>query len=628
MTPITALVAAAYLAFAPPPTQTVSAWADAHRILSAEGSAEPGRWRTDRVPIARPIMDAMTDPAVHTLVLACASQLFKSEVLLNALGRVIDIAPGPILLVQPTLEDARKFSRQRITPMLRDTPTLRGKVRTARVKDASSSTLLKTFPGGHLTLAGANSPSGLAAMPIRVLLGDELDRWPTTAGDEGDPWAIASKRTTTFWNRLRVAASSPTTEGASKIHALFLEGDQRRFFVPCPHCDARFVIVWQRAIPGVACGFVRWPDGEPARAYVECPACARAIAHSAKPWMLARAEDRPTRPEQDGPPAPGVRSFHVPGMYSPWKSWGEMAVDFLAAKRGGQETLKVFVNTDLAETWRVPTEQLEPSVLVARREKYEPEVPEGACCLTMGVDVQDDRLEYRVDAWGPGEEAWLAVDVGRIPGDPSRPEPWTALDQVLARTYAHACGARLPILATCIDTAGHRTDYAYEFVKRHLHQRVYATIGRAHVPFLVSTPSPKRSGDQPRSVDLFTIGVDHCKSLLASRLKETARGPAFVHLPLLADEEFCAQLVSERLVTKVERGLAVQTWVKTRPRNEQLDLWSLSLAALRLLRPRFDDMAAVLASYTPDVQSAALAASAAPPPRTRWMTRSAYLGGH
>jgi len=630
---IRALVAAAWLAFAPPKAMTVTEWADAHRVLSSESSAEPGQWRTARVPYLRPIMDAITDPDVDLLALECGSQCGKSEVILNAIGRAIDIAPGPLLLVQPTLDDARKFSRHRITGMLRDTPALRGKVRTSRVKDASASTLLKTFAGGHVTLAGANSPSGLASTPIRDLFGDEIDRWPREAGDEGDPWDIADKRTTTFWNRTRVAASSPTDEGASKIHKLFLSGDQRRFFVPCPHCDTRFVLCWQKPVSGVVCGFVKWPEGRPEAAYVECPGCARPIAHSAKPWMLARAEDRPTRPEQDGPPAPRTRSFHVSALYSPWISWGALAVEFLTATRDGREALKVFVNTRLAEVWKEPTGQIAPNVLLERRERYEPEVPAGACCLTLGVDVQDSWLEWRIDAWGPGEECWLAIDLNRIPGDPSRPEPWKELEQVLRRTYRHACGAELPVLATCVDTAGHRTNYAYDFVRRHAERRVYATIGRAGVwPWgLVSPPSPKRSGDNPRPVELYTIAVDTAKSLLASGLRETQPGPGFIHLPRRVDvaEEFCAQLVSERAVTRMERGLAVTRWEKTRPRNEQLDLWSLSIAALRLLRPRFEDMARVLAEYQlpAAAQPSALAPTPAPARPGSQIIRSRYLAG-
>jgi phage terminase large subunit GpA-like protein len=238
-----ALEQAFYRALAPPPNVTVSQWADEFRVLSPEASAEPGRWDTTRAPYQRGIMDAIHDPLIQTVVVMSSAQIGKTEILCNILGYCIDVDPGPILVVQPTLEMAEAFSKDRLDPMLRDTPVLRGKVSDARTRDASNTIRHKTFPGGHITLAGANSPASLASRPIRLLLYDELDRGEVTA--EGDPLALAEKRTTTFWNRKHIIVSTPGIKGISRIEAKFAESDQRYSFVACPHCGFRHRLEWQ-----------------------------------------------------------------------------------------------------------------------------------------------------------------------------------------------------------------------------------------------------------------------------------------------------------------------------------------------------------------------------------------------
>lgn len=592
MTPTVTLLRELRAALAPPPRVTVSEWADRERRLSSEASAEPGRWRTERAEYQRGIMDAVRDPSAHTVVIQSSAQVGKTEVLLNALGCAIDLDPGPMLGIYPTLEMAQAFSKDRLSPMLRDTPALHGKVQDEKTRDASQTLLRKSFPGGHLTLAGANSPVSLASRPIRFVFADDVDRFPPTVGTEdrgeGDPLELGIKRTTTFWNRKILIASTPTVRGLSRIEAWYGLSDQRKYHVPCPRCGTPHVLEWRQ---------IQWADRTPATAYLQCPACRGRIENHERAAMVRAGEWRATAPFL------GIAGFFLWEAYSPWVSLAEIVAKFLEANRKGRESLRVFVNTALGETWEDEATRIEPHALLARAEPYAAPAPAGVCCLTAGVDTQDDRLEVVVLGWGLGEEAWL-VDACTLHGDPQRPETWAQLDAVLAAPYTHETGAQLPILATCIDSAGHRTDYVYRYVAGRQHLRVYATVGREGDRPIVSAPSQKKTGRNPRPVALYTVGVDICKSLLMSRLSLAAPGPGYLHLPRDhpgVHDEFVAQLTAEKLVTKYVKGVSTREWVKTRARNEALDCTVLALAALRLLNPHLPAMAQRVAAARPAV---------------------------
>jgi phage terminase large subunit GpA-like protein len=587
MTPTVALIKELRADLAPPPRVTVSEWADSERRLSQEASAEPGRWHTDRAEFQRGIMDAVRDPSIQTVVLVSSAQIGKTECLLNSLGYAIDLDPGPALGIYPTLEMAQSFSKDRLSPMLRDTPVLRGKVQDEKTRDSTQTLLRKSFPGGHLTLAGANSPVSLASRPIRFVFADDVDRFPATVGTEdhgeGDPLQLGIKRTTTFWNRKILIASTPTVAGISRIESWYGLSDQRRYHVPCPRCSVLHVLEWKQ---------VRWEAHDPLTAHLVCPACSGRIENHERDAMVRAGVWRPTAPFT------GIAGFHIWEAYSPWVKLPEIVAKFLEANKAGRESLRVFVNTALGETWEDEATKVEAHTLLARCETYETEVPAGVCCLTAGVDTQDDRLEVVVIGWGLGEEAWI-VDVRTLPGDPQRPETWVQLDAVLTGAYQHASGAKLPVLATCVDSAGHRTDDVYKYVLPRQHLRVFAIVGREGDRPIVSAPAPKRTGRNPRPVALYTVGVDVCKSLWMSRFHLVAAGPGYVHLPRGhpgVHEEFVAQLTSEKLVTKYTKGIPTRQWVQTRPRNEALDCANYALAALRLLNPRLSDMAARIAA--------------------------------
>jgi phage terminase large subunit GpA-like protein len=545
------------------------------------------------------MMDTINNPDVDVVVGMTSAQIGKSEILLNMLGFIVDLDPSPVLIVQPTLEMAEAFSKDRIDPMFRDTVALKSKI-SANKKDASNTIRHKSFPGGNLTLVGSNSASGLASRAIRVVLADEIDRW--SVGDEGDPLALAEKRALTFWDAKRIIVSTPTLKNASRIEARFDQSDQRRCFLACPHCTTRYVLRWEH---------VKWRADDIESAHLVCPECGCEIDESGRQQMLRDPEWRPTvdmeyrdgqyRAKSDGQPTSfrGVAGFHVWEAYSPWRRLADIVADFLAAK-DAPDTLQVFVNTSLGESWEQRGEQADVSALVSRREPFKAPVPAGAVLLTCSVDTQDDRLEAQVMGWGVGEESWI-IDTRVIEGDPQHSEVWRHLDELLASTYLHEGGSQLAISATCIDRQGHRSNYVDDYVSKRAHQRVYSIQGKAGERPIVSAPSRQQTGTNRRKGTVYTVGVDICKGLIYSRLKITEKGPGYIHLPLPhatadgtfrfgVDEEFIAQLTAEKLVTKHSNGVPYRQWIKMRNRNEQLDMANYNIAALRLLRP---DLAAL-----------------------------------
>ena len=400
----------------PPPELSISDWADANRRLSSEASAEPGQWRTSRAEYQRGIMDAISDGSVESVVIMSSSQVGKSEALGNAVGYYIDQDPAPIMLVMPTERDAEAWSKDRFSPMARDTPCLAGKIADPKSRDGSNKILHKRFPGGHLTIVGANAPSGLASRPIRILLCDEVDRYPFSAGAEGDPVNLAKKRTVTFWNRKIVLVSTPTIRGLSRIETAYAESDQRQYWVPCPSCGAHQVLVW---------GQVRWESagGEhrPETARYHCVACDAAWSDALRWAAIRKGEWRARAPFR------GIAGFHLNEVYSSWVRLEAMVRAFLSARAGGDEAMKTFVNTSLGESWMESGEAPDWRRLYDRRERWPAgTVPEGGLILTAGADVQKDRIEVDVWAWGRGLESWL-VDHLVIDGGPESEAAWAAL---------------------------------------------------------------------------------------------------------------------------------------------------------------------------------------------------------
>ena len=516
-------------------------------------------------------MDAVNEPGVQTIVLMKSAQVGYTEILLNLLGYYISQDPSPILMVQPTLEMAESFSKIRIAPMLRDTPALAGSVSEARTKDSNNTLLAKTFPGGHFVLAGANSPAGLSSRPIRIVLCDEVDRFPATAGAEGDPVNLAVKRSTTFHNRRIVIGSTPTIKGASRIELAFEQSDQRRYYVPCPHCGTFHVLWWRN---------VKWPEHDPSCAYMACEDCGAVIEEKHKAVMLKAGEWRAERE------CTGTAGFHINELYSPWRRWSDVAKDFLAAKQS-PETLKTWINTSLGECWEEEAEKSDPENLMIRRENYGGDsLPDTVRYLTAGVDVQDDRLEAEIVGWHQASndappESW-GVEYRVIHGDPAKSDVWNDLDVFLRGTYRTSSGRKLRVMAACVDSGGHHTAQVYAYCAERKGQHFYACKGAAG-------NRPLWTGKKARSkkyrAELWHIGSDTGKDAWYSRLRVKEPGPGYCHFPLAYDRHFFDMLTSEQVRTKYFKGHPVREWfLPPNRRNEPLDIRVLALAALMAAR--------------------------------------------
>jgi phage terminase large subunit GpA-like protein len=510
-------------------------------------------------------MEAVSDSTVETVVVMAGSQLGKTESCLNVIGFHIDVDPGPIMVVQPRDRDAEKWSKKRLIPMLRDSPSLRGKVNDDRGRGNDNTILEKSFPGGRIVIVGSNSPSGLAGDPIRVLLCDEVDHFRPSAGAEGDPITLARRRTSNFWNRKVVLTSTPTIKGASRIEAAFEASDQRRFFVPCGACGHEQTLRWER---------VEWDKDErgehlPETAAYRCESCGAKWGDGERKAAVRLGRWQATRPFT------GTAGFHLSALYSPWVELEGLVSMFVEAK-AFPEQLKAFVNLTLGETWEEKGEQLDEGSLLSRREHYGPEIPAAVSIITAGIDTQDDRLEVELVGWGVGEECW-SLDFRVIRGDPSTNVPWRDLDALLLEQRRRADGIVLPVAAACLDTGGHHTQAAYAFARERYGRRVWATKGvGGSRPIWPRKPSRNNVGKTP----LFLIGVDSAKELIVARLRLPSGQLASCHFPDRYDVEYFEQLTGEKVLTKYHRGFARRQWVKTRARNEALDCRVLNVAAL------------------------------------------------
>lgn len=549
-------------AWRPPPTLTVSQWADVERRLSPEAAAEPGRWYTSRAEYLRGIMDSISDPAIRQVVVMSSAQVGKTEFILNVIGYHIDRDAAPILCIQPTLSMAQSFSKDRLAPMLRDTPALQGKVRDPRSRDSGNTTLHKVYPGGHITIAGANSAAGLASRPVRIVLCDEVDRYPSSAGSEGDPIRLAAKRATTFWNAKLVTVSTPTIKNASRIEAEWLDSDQREYYVKCPHCEASQTLKWSN---------VHWEEGKAQTACYTCQDCGVAWTDADRFKAIKAGEWIATQPDS------GIAGFRLSGLYSPWVPLADAVRDFLEAKKL-PETLRVWVNTYLGETWEEEGDGIEEGEISSHREEYE-NVPDAVHLLTCGVDVQDDRLEVEVLGHGRDEETW-SIDHAIIYGDPSTPALWSDLDAYLSQAFEKDDGTSIGIRCTCIDSGGHYTQAVYNFVRPREVRRIFAIKGvGGEGKAIVGRPSKNNIG----KIRLFAVGVDTAKELIYSRLKINVPGPGYCHFPARYDDEYFEQLTAEQIVTRFSKGFRKREWKKVRARNEALDLRVYAIAAYALL---------------------------------------------
>lgn len=573
---------------------TVSEWADRHRFLSKESSAEHGKWRTDRAPYQRELMDVVANKTVKKVVVMSSAQIGKSEILLNCLGYFLDYAPAPTLLIQPTLEMAQAFSKDRIAPMLRDSPCFEGKLRASRSENSGNTLLHKQLKGGgQVTLTGSNSPASLASRPVQNVFGDEIDRWTDSAGTEGDPIRLAEKRTATFWNSLVMLVSTPTVKGASRIEKAWELSDQRHYLVPCPKCKHEQAFVWEGILyDGKGQINLSQNVGELKNLRYQCASCGTAIAESQKPEMLRKGHWQPTKESA------GVAGFHINELYSPWKSWQDVALDYESAKDDSLQ-LQVWWNTSLGLPFEPDTRQrFDWENLLYRAESSDysqGQVPEAALFLTAGVDVQGDRLECSVFGWGEGEQSFL-IGHYQLFGDPLEDEIWADLDDLLNLKYPHPLGGTLSIRKAAIDT-GYQTHDVYGQVRQR--RNWLAIKGVAGDRQAISTPSQVevnwRGKKIKRGIKLHILGVDTIKTTLLSRCRIDKPGDKYLNIPQDAGEHWCRGFAgSEIQVKKHRNGQPYFVWEKLDGvRNEPLDCAVYAFAAalqLGLTRTNWDKL--------------------------------------
>jgi len=553
---------------------TLSEWADSYAYLSAESSAEGGRWHT--LPYQKGIMDAITNPKIEQISVMKSARVGYSKILNHVAAFHIHQDPCPIMIVQPTIEDAQGYSKEEIAPMLRDTPCLKGVVSEAKSKDGANTILQKQFPGGSLSLVGANSPRGFRRVSRRVVLFDEVDGYPPSAGTEGDQIKLGIRRTEYYWNRKIVAGSTPTVKDFSRVERMFLQGDQRRYFVPCPDCGHMQYLKWAN---------MKWRDNDPDTASYCCESCGVWIPAAKKRWMVERGEWRPTAPGN------GKHvSFHIWAAYSysPNASWSTLVEEFLDAKNDAEQ-LKTFVNTVLGETWEDEyASKVNADGLSERSadEKYKQGVvPSEALLLTVGCDTQDDRLSLSVWGWGREEQGWL-IDRVKIYGDPSRKEVWKQLDEIVQTPYESEDGRKLKPMVVAIDSGGHHTSEVYQYARERQSLGVIAIkgmstknkppIGKASKVDLNAQGKTLKKGAQ-----LFPVGSDTIKSLLFGRLKHSDVGPGYLHFYPTVEKDYFEELTAEKQILKYKNGFPVRVWVKSSSaRNEALDELVYAYAAL------------------------------------------------
>lgn len=575
--PINWLARLVFKTWQPPPDLTLSQWADDKFYLSPESSAEPGKWRT--YPYQRGPMDAMTDPHIERVTFRKSARVGYTKMVNCAIGYHIEQDPCPQLVVQPTIDDAQGYSKDEIAPMIRDCPCLDGLVADAKSRDSNNTIQKKAYPGGVLTLIGANSARGFRRLTVRNIYFDEVNGYPPTAGHEGDQITLGIKRTDTFWNRKIIMGSTDTIKGMSRIEENYLLSDQRLCLVPCPHCNTYQALEFKN---------MKWPKDNPERAYFQCVRCKKAIDHRSKRAMVQKCQWKATKPTRRH------AGFFLWAAYSyaPAAAWGMIATRFMDAnqyfKRTGDfEKLKTFVNTDLGDSWEEKGQGVETIELTKNKSAAGAKVHKDVLVITAGVDIQDDRIELEIVGWGANRESWsLSWEV--LPGDTDRQDVWKQLDEQLQRRFARSDGAPdMPVNCAIIDH-GHKTAMVEAFVLPRQIRRIYAGKGSSQAGKPIASAPGRQSKALRKKIWLITIGTDTCKDLIMGRLRVTEPGPGFCHFPDDRPEEYYKQLTAEEVVYRYQKGVKKRIWKKKRARNEALDLRVYATAALEVLNPKFD----------------------------------------
>ena len=535
-------------------------------MLTVSSSPFPGRWKTERAEYQRGIMKAFSDAKTEKIVCMTSAQVGKTEILNNICGFFLVHDPCPLLILLPTLELARAWSVDRLGPMINSTPAIRDQIGESRMKDGDNTILQKQFKNGsRLSIAGSNSPASLSSRPIRIVLMDEVDRMALSSGSEGDPILLASRRTQNFFNRKIAMFSTPTIKGASRIESAFEDSDQRYYNLKCHDCKKPQVLDWAQ---------VRWEKDKPESAKYHCKECDVEWSDVQRKQAIRSGEWVATQPFS------GTAGFHLSGLYSPWVDIPELAKLFLESKHTGQQALRVFVNTVLAQSWEEDEgDGVETNDIMARAVNFETPLPDSSIgVLCASADVQADRIEVLVNGYS-NSQTWV-VGFQIFYGSPTSESLWNEVEQYLKTTWEHPSGQDLRITRSFIDS-GYETGAVYNFCRKLESFGVRAIKGvggsnRAEI----GRPTKNNTA----RCNVFPLGVNTLKTQILARLKiDDPKDSGFVHFPDFLDEEFFLQLTSERLIKKYVKGIPRMEFKQLRPRNEALDLMVYNLAAFRSL---------------------------------------------
>ena len=572
----------------PLPKTSVSNWADNHRMLSSGISAEPGKWKTSRAPYQKDIMNAFTEPGIHRVVVKSSSQIGKSDMMNNVIGRFAHLDPCAIMMIQPTIDMAQDYSKTRIAPMIRDTKVLNNLFYDVKSRDANNTILSKVFPGGRLIMCGANSPAGLASRPIRILLADEVDRFPDSAGTEGDPVDLAAKRMTTFWNSCMGLFSTPTNEGSSRIDEEYLAGTQEEWQHKCPNCGEYHLL--RHIDMTVDYKEIKTPSGKKTVIVNDvkwrCPHCGFSFSEKEMKQTPQKYISRNADALKNG-----IRSFFVNGFTSPWMTWTRIMREWLEAK-GDPEREKVIMNTVFGESYKQKGAFEDEQIFLRRRESYRAELPNGVLLLTAAIDTQDNRLEYEVVGWGEEEECW-GIRKGIVLGAPNQDRTWKEIDNILDKTYHFADGKGLKVVRTFIDSGGHYTSDVYNYCQKNFHKQRFAIKGRGGpgIPLIYKIAKANNA-----KAPLILLGVDDGKQQIMDRLSIDSPGPLYFHFPQDEgikelsnrgyDDLYFKGIISEHKKVYKRNGVLREVWETTKNvRNEPLDLRNYNLACMKSLKP-------------------------------------------
>lgn len=572
----------------PLPKTSVSNWADNHRMLSSGISAEPGKWKTSRAPYQKDIMNAFTEPGIHRVVVKSSSQIGKSDMMNNVIGRFAHLDLCAIMMIQPTIDMAQDYSKTRIAPMIRDTKVLNNLFYDVKSRDANNTILSKVFPGGRLIMCGANSPAGLASRPIRILLADEVDRFPDSAGTEGDPVDLAAKRMTTFWNSCMGLFSTPTNEGSSRIDEEYLAGTQEEWQHKCPNCGEYHLL--RHIDMTVDYKEIKTPSGKKTVIVNDvkwrCPHCGFSFSEKEMKQTPQKYISRNADALKNG-----IRSFFVNGFTSPWMTWTRIMREWLEAK-GDPEREKVIMNTVFGESYKQKGAFEDEQIFLRRRESYRAELPNGVLLLTAAIDTQDNRLEYEVVGWGKEEECW-GIRKGIVLGAPNQDRTWKEIDNILDKTYHFADGKGLKVVRTFIDSGGHYTSDVYNYCQKNFHKQRFAIKGRGGpgIPLIYKIAKANNA-----KAPLILLGVDDGKQQIMDRLSIDSPGPLYFHFPQDEgikelsnrgyDDLYFKGIISEHKKVYKRNGVLREVWETTKNvRNEPLDLRNYNLACMKSLKP-------------------------------------------